>query len=515
MWDSIIQSENPFTQEQLQEGIKAWPRSLAACKRRSALFTALKKEITTDKQTNSDLISLSESVKKLEPLLREPTATELEGYSQIIFTESPFSGLNAVPFALILLSLYKSYIVPAFGVLLPFLTWILPYVFLKAFFSFPITFSQYSKVLWGLWNGTLKMPKSPQDFATASSALPTAPVSPLTQLKSLAQNGWTLFTIAQGVYQPIQQARHFIRLEGDCLELAMSVCHVKEIAVGILSRWGRYLTPWLAKWIDLCPSDLRRAFAFSVQNPFWLRQTLRALGRFEVLWQLAQKSDVVPVSFISSERPVLLLKGIGDPSITQEKRIQSNVTFGGKQPCHGILTGPNRGGKSSFMRAIYMSVCLAHAFGCSFGEKVVLTPFTWIANGLRLDDTPGKESMFEREVSFASGIIKKESTCPDGFGLVLYDELFHSTNPPDAMRASDLFCSNLWKQKKTISIVSTHVYSLAKNAPETDVKKICLGAWKDPAGKYIFSYKVMRGICEVSSVDLLLKKYGNAFFTQN
>jgi DNA mismatch repair ATPase MutS len=71
-----------------------------------------------------------------------------------------------------------------------------------------------------------------------------------------------------------------------------------------------------------------------------------------------------------------------------------------------------------------------------------MTTFSWIADGLNLDDIPGRQSMFEREVAFSSGILRKSG----GRGLILYDELFHSTNPPDAIRTSELFCSRLWQK---------------------------------------------------------------------
>ena len=109
--------------------------------------------------------------------------------------------------------------------------------------------------------------------------------------------------------------------------------------------------------------------------------------------------------------------------------------------------------------------------------------------------------MFEREVGFARAILQK----PEGCGLVLYDEIFHSTNPPDATRSSELFCEKLWTKSNCISLLSTHIYSLAESAPEDKVKRLCLAAWKQNE-KYLFSYKVKRGICKVSSVDLLLKQ---------
>jgi DNA mismatch repair ATPase MutS len=112
--------------------------------------------------------------------------------------------------------------------------------------------------------------------------------------------------------------------------------------------------------------------------------------------------------------------------------------------------------------------------------------------------------MFEREVAFASSILNTNG----GKGIILYDEIFHSTNPPDAIRASEIFCKSLWKKKNCISFVSTHVYSLAEAAPPSLVKPLCLAAWNN--GRFDFSYTVQKGICRVSSVDLVLKQYGLA-----
>jgi DNA mismatch repair ATPase MutS len=194
-----------------------------------------------------------------------------------------------------------------------------------------------------------------------------------------------------------------------------------------------------------------------------------------------------------------MMKDFGDPNIAYEDRIVTSIKCDG----HTIVTGPNRGGKSSFLRGVLMNVKFAHAYGVAYAKKAQMSYFTWIADGLRLADTPGKKSMFEREVEFATQVLQKEKGC----GLVLYDELFHSTNPPDAERASHLFCEKLWNKTNCISLLSTHVYGLAKEAPEK-IQKVCLASWKDKENQYLFSYTVQKGICRVSSVDLLLEQYG-------
>ena len=483
----ILSIKNPFTQEQIDEGFRAWPQTLGTCLARAGTFKALCDHGTTP-EIFDEFHILEESVKKLEPLLRDPTDVEKEGYAQVFFKGIPWSGINTIPFALIGLSIYKSYVVPAFGVLMPLITWILPYILLRAFYNIPLTFTEYATLTWRMWNGQI-LPggeEPPRDAAT--------------QIKTLLQNAWTVFTVGQAMWQPIQQARHFMRLDHDCLNLGNSLIDVKGCSMRVWGVWKRWLPQWFGKWIGHCPDDSRQAFAFTMESPFWLKHVFRALGRLEILIRLSVRGDVVPARFIEGSEPILMLKGFGDPAIPYERRVLSSLKLGGGSK-HSILTGPNRGGKSSFLRGVKLNIALAHTFGAAFAESAQMTPFTWIADGMRLNDTPGEQSMFEREVAFGSAVLRKEG----GRGLILYDELFHSTNPPDATKTSDIFCNRLWKKENCLSIVSTHVYDLARASPD-NVKKLCVAAWKTPAG-FKFSYAVRQGICEVSSVELLLKQF--------
>lgn len=476
---------NPFSRSALSEGMQRWP-SLSTAVRRTKLFRSL--SASAKGKSAPAWADLATSVTTLEPLLRPPTAAEKESYDQVCFRGNPWAELNAIPFALIVLAMYKIWVVPAFGIILPFLTWILPYLFITSVSGLPMRFDDYTKLMWQMWNG---------QFGTGNPA----PQDAVTRIKQMIQNAGTLFTIGQAIWQPIQQARHFAHLDTSCHALGVAILRVKGIAVETVATWGDWMPHWIRRWTATCPDDPRQAFAFAVETPFWLPHLLRALGRFEVLWTLAQRKDVCAAEFIQADTPVIMIKGFGDPLIPFDTRVLSSIRLGAGSN-HAILTGPNRGGKSSVMRGILMNVRLAHAFGAAFASKAQMTRFTWLADGLRLDDRPGKLSMFEREVCFAQAIL----TPRPGFGLCLYDELFHSTNPPDAARTSKVFCDALWKRKDCLSLVSTHVYDLARKSPDS-VKKVCVAAWTRD-GNYDFSYKLQRGICEVSSVELLLQQHG-------
>jgi len=86
----------------------------------------------------------------------------------------------------------------------------------------------------------------------------------------------------------------------------------------------------------------------------------------------------------------------------------------------------------------------------------------------------------------------------------MFDELFHSTNPPDSIRTADKFLEKLWSFNHVASIVSTHVFEIIESSPSF-VEKICVGA-KRIDDTLIFDYTIKNGICRESSVEEIWKK---------
>jgi DNA mismatch repair ATPase MutS len=196
-----------------------------------------------------------------------------------------------------------------------------------------------------------------------------------------------------------------------------------------------------------------------------------------------------------------------DISLESADPVSSSVELVDGHKPHAILTGPNGGGKSSFLRAALQCVLLGHTFGYAPAKEANMPRFTWIATGIQLRDTPGKLSMFETEVKFASDCLAASKRY--GPGLVLFDELFHSTNPPDGVRTATQFLRKLWDCKDVFSIVSTHVFPLVSTAPNS-VQALCCPAQVEENGTIKFSYKVQPGICMISSVHTVWEKFGLA-----
>jgi DNA mismatch repair ATPase MutS len=121
---------------------------------------------------------------------------------------------------------------------------------------------------------------------------------------------------------------------------------------------------------------------------------------------------------------------------------------------------------------------------------------------LKPDDLPGSKSRFEREIEFTANTLRFNEPI-----LIFIDELYHSTNPPDALRSCQIYCSHLWKKKNIISVISTHLFELVEKADE-NIQRLCCAASIDEDGDIHFEYTLKKGICRVSSVDELLKNNG-------
>ena len=224
---------------------------------------------------------------------------------------------------------------------------------------------------------------------------------------------------------------------------------------------------------------------------------LKYIGSLEVIICLANQTDIHPVKWLNSKEPVFIAKDIFDFQVSNKRKTIS-LNFSKK---NALLTGPNKGGKSTVLRALSISALLAHTYGCSLGF-LTLTPFNKMFVCLKPDDLPGSKSRFEREIEFTSNTLTLSEPT-----LIFIDELYHSTNPPDALRSCQIYCNQLWAKPNIVSVISTHFFELVEKAPDT-IQKICCPAIIDENNNIHFSYTVNNGICKVSSVDELLRLNG-------
>lgn len=432
-----------------------------------------------------ELLSNERVIRELDP--STASESQMEGWSQILFT-GELSSLNSVPFALMYVAISKIVIAPLIAWTMPFMTIILPFLALKFVYGLPITWSAY----WAMMK--------PMLFGGATTQGQGAANSP--SIGSLLQWASMLFSYLHGMYIPYTNAVHCYKIDQLMLKGSKAIVDTVTRLRTIADTWMKcgIRKPWsFTDPLDF--GDERQVLAWIIEDKNLLPQIYRAIGQIELTHAFLRESGLVPVEWIQSPTPFCKMVDAADPLLESSKRVPFTLIMGPIEH-HAICTGPNRGGKSTFLRSTLTNLIFAHIWGLAFAKRCILTPVEWVISSLRLEDSPGEQSLFEREVSIAGEVLKRVRL-GDTRGWVIIDELFHTTNPPDAATASQIFLRQLWDSERVTSIVSTHLFSHAEDAPE-NVQRLCVESEMGKDEKIIYKYQVAHGINTMSSVEELL-----------
>lgn len=433
---------------------------------------------------------IAEMEKTLTQLMNKDSKLEQESYNEILFFKPVLQPLNFISFLLPLWAILRVYILPGLALLIPLLSLFAPYLILRYVFHVPMNMNNYMSLLHAMLSGNFQEMMNP-----ASVRKPSASPSIFNFIK---QFGVVLITFVQGLIQPYWTHKHLRSIDTIICDHGQLVIRFRDAYRSLeklLSDHG--FTFFKSPFPNM--NTERDATARIILESNYFKIALKYVGNLEVIMCLANQSDIQPVRWIRSEQPIFRIIDTFDYQVPHESRKTISVQFDTKR--HALLTGPNKGGKSTVLRALSISALLGHTYGCALG-KLTSTPFHHIRVCLKPDDLPGSKSRFEREIEFTANTL--QDTEPS---LVFIDELYHSTNPPDALRSCDIYCEQLWKKSNIISVISTHLFELVEKADDS-IQRICCPAMIDEQQQIRFLYSLEKGVCKVSSVDTLLRKNG-------
>ncbi|HRD70207.1 MAG TPA: DNA mismatch repair protein MutS [Legionella sp.] len=175
--------------------------------------------------------------------------------------------------------------------------------------------------------------------------------------------------------------------------------------------------------------------------------------------------------------------------LLQERFIANDLDL---TPQHNILliTGPNMGGKSTYMRQTALIVLLAHIGSFVPAKNVTLGPIDRIFTRIGAsDDLASGRSTFMVEMTETAEILRQATK----HSLVLIDEIGRGTSTYDGMALAYACCSHLASQIKAYTLFSTHYFELTKLPQEHScIRNIHLQASVD-TGRIVFLYRVEEG----------------------
>lgn len=205
-----------------------------------------------------------------------------------------------------------------------------------------------------------------------------------------------------------------------------------------------------------------------------------------------------------SEHPVIRATQLKHPLLL--KAIAYDVELK-KEENFLFLTGANMAGKSTFIKAIGVSVYLSHLGFPVPCKNLQLSYFDGLLSNINIVDNIFKnESYFFNEVKRIKSTVEKVNDKKNW--LILIDELFKGTNIQDAMKCSLAVIKGLQKKQNALFVLSTHLYEIGEELKLYNNIQFKYFETAIENGELLFNYQLKSGISNDKLGYLILEREG-------
>jgi DNA mismatch repair protein MutS len=241
-----------------------------------------------------------------------------------------------------------------------------------------------------------------------------------------------------------------------------------------LKNAERYITPELKAFEDKALSARERSLALEKSLYDALLEQLNAhVPRLQTIARALAQADVLCAFAQISSR-----KSYVRPQFTEERGIE---VVGGRHPvveaqienfiandCRLsptrsllLITGPNMGGKSTYMRQIALIALMAHIGSFVPAGSARIGPLDQIFTRIgAADDLAGGRSTFMVEMTESAAILHNASDK----SLVLMDEVGRGTSTFDGLALAWAIARHLLERNKALSLFATHYFEMTRLA---------------------------------------------------
>lgn len=271
---------------------------------------------------------------------------------------------------------------------------------------------------------------------------------------------------------------------------------------GIIPEMGTLSKDGLVNWRMLTYAQFIR---FHYKNQmFELIDLYSRIDAFLSLSIACKKYDFSFPEIGVSEQPYIEATGLYHPLLQTPTAYDIDMS---RDKNFLFLTGANMAGKSTFIKAVGVSVYLAHLGMGVPATTMQLSLFDGLLSNINVVDNIIKgESYFFNEVQRIRNTIEKIS---DGRNwLILIDELFKGTNVQDAMKCSTTVIEGLRKMKNVLFILSTHLYEIGEPLQQYSNIQFRYFETSVQNEQLVFSYQLKEGISNDRLGYLILRREG-------
>ncbi|MEM9601902.1 MAG: DNA mismatch repair protein MutS [Pseudomonadota bacterium] len=271
-----------------------------------------------------------------------------------------------------------------------------------------------------------------------------------------------------------------------------------------LKNAERYITEELKAWEDKVLSAKDRALARERRLYDALIDTLvarlaplqafaAALAELDVLGTLAERATALQWSrphFV--DNPGLAIDAGRHPVVEpllDTPFVANDLVFTAERRMV-LITGPNMGGKSTYMRQTALITLLAHVGSYVPADRAVIGPLDRIFTRIGAsDDLASGRSTFMVEMTEAANILHNANEN----SLVLMDEIGRGTSTYDGLALAWACAERLARHNRALTLFATHYFELTALADaEPGVENVHLDA-SEHRGEIVFMHRVKSG----------------------
>jgi hypothetical protein len=383
-------------------------------------------------------------------------------------------GLNKNPTALTCYNLYRILLSPMIGILSPIIYVIVPFFVLTWKLKIKIGFTDYVKFF-------LKTMFSSPDLFFASGNL---------KFIRMISYGFSILFYFQGMFNSIEISRTLNKICSYILNRFNGIVkYIKASQTLVEKYWNEdYIGSFVVdgKAFSDAPSESQyakhlRDARYSLFSNFGRQLHDYKFLKKDIVTSLLLKTYVLDfvktvtqyrkdngygyTQFVSSEKPHMNVVGLRHPCLDRSVVVKNDFDWRDKNT---IITGPNAGGKSTFIKTILINVVMSQTICLSPCDECSMTPFKNIVSQINIPDCKGKESLFEAEMHRCQSNLNLLKNHPDDFTLIVMDEIFNSTNPVEGISGAFAIAKQIAKYPTCLLMFTTHYVYLTKLAKLTN-----------------------------------------------
>ena len=500
----LARLEEPLTEESAVAGRRAEIRGIRERCKDAAVTARIAAARAVLSETEADCLSVADAA---------TDKRHAEYYNQLLWgPDSWFAWLNRLGWVNEAILFFRTVFVPGTAVLLPVIVFLAPLILTRLFAgpdAPPLTFDRYVELVTGAFKKMMPAGMGKARFAGRGGFLEMG--------EQMVHLGVAGAMFVASIWNQVSAALTMRGVAADMRHRAASVRRAAAAVRDLAAALGVELTGSVAADPGWGSSDLG-AFGEAWNEPERVRLILAEAGRLDMLAAVA----LTKRTCFARTGATLRLTDLYHPALSSTDRVYNSIEMdpaaaatdaSGAPRQHVLLTGPNRGGKSTFLKSLGAAILLNQTVGVVFARRAELPVFGSIVTALSPADRLGEMSLFEAEIEFAKGVREtiREASKPV---FLMMDEIFHGTNAHDGVEASQVFLDELYHggnaAAPVFSVVSTHYMDLPTRYGGKKTQNLCMDASVDPADpdQLIYTYRLCPGVNRFSSVREILRERG-------